>query len=303
MDFMGFPFTNAYNGLTNIVLTVTPTDPEARGRKGLLIAAHHDTAVASPGRQVVLAAGRPLGARCMTGGRDVLWRMGSSSLRGRGSGPSEGQESQHRLPNMPYNAPGHHLGTADDVPMAAALLHAVEHTQTANARLSLLHLPPPGAADDVSMVAVMLEAARAMLARRTPPPVPLVFLFDGGEESICQVSRPSAAVPSCVTRPCPVFTSVLDRRTKSLPALAFTSLKRINHCLFVTQAAHGFAQQSPHYANLGAFINLEVGAQAGPSTQQHTRHNVTVSGLSSRRSTALAAPVRDPPAPQRRPCP
>ncbi len=28
------------------------------------------------------------------------------------------------------------------------------------------------------------------------------------------------------------------------------------------QAAHGFAQQSPHYANLGAFINLEVGAQA-----------------------------------------
>ncbi len=39
----------------------------------------------------------------------------------------------------------------------------------------------------MSMVAVMLEAARAMLARRTPPPVPLVFLFDGGEESICQV--------------------------------------------------------------------------------------------------------------------
>ncbi len=74
MDFMGFPFTNAYNGLTNIVLTITPTVPEARGRKGLLIAAHHDTAVASPGRWCRHAQyarvrfGRWVSAGCMQAG-------------------------------------------------------------------------------------------------------------------------------------------------------------------------------------------------------------------------------------------
>ncbi|KAG2493215.1 hypothetical protein HYH03_008635 [Edaphochlamys debaryana] len=94
MDFGGVPFTNAYRGLTNIVMRITPKGTE--GRKGLLIAAHHDSAVASP-----------------------------------------------------------------------------------------------GAADDVSMVAVMLEAARALLSRPggALPGVPLVLLFDGGEESICQAGH------------------------------------------------------------------------------------------------------------------
>ncbi|GLC39258.1 hypothetical protein PLESTB_001650700 [Pleodorina starrii] len=94
MDFGGVPFTNAYRGLTNIVVTLTPA--AAVGRPGLLIAAHHDSAVASP-----------------------------------------------------------------------------------------------GASDDVSMVAVVLEAARALLSRPTSalPGVPLVLLFDGGEESICQAGH------------------------------------------------------------------------------------------------------------------
>ncbi len=37
----------------------------------------------------------------------------------------------------------------------------------------------------------MLEAARVLLSRPTSalPAVPLVLLFDGGEESICQVGR------------------------------------------------------------------------------------------------------------------
>lgn len=47
MDFGGVAFTNAYNSLTNIVVTITPAG--TAGRPGLLIAAHHDSAVASPG--------------------------------------------------------------------------------------------------------------------------------------------------------------------------------------------------------------------------------------------------------------
>jgi hypothetical protein len=47
MDFGGVPFTNAYLSLTNIVVTLTPK--AAVGRRGLLIASHHDSAVASPG--------------------------------------------------------------------------------------------------------------------------------------------------------------------------------------------------------------------------------------------------------------
>ncbi|KXZ43006.1 hypothetical protein GPECTOR_107g150 [Gonium pectorale] len=94
MDFGGVPFTNAYRGLTNVVVTITPR--AARGRKGLLVASHQDSAVASP-----------------------------------------------------------------------------------------------GASDDVAMVAVMLEAARALLSRptRALPAAPLVLLFDGGEESICQAGH------------------------------------------------------------------------------------------------------------------
>lgn len=47
MSFMGRPFTNAYRNLTNIVVTITPRGME--GRRALLIAAHQDTAVSSPG--------------------------------------------------------------------------------------------------------------------------------------------------------------------------------------------------------------------------------------------------------------
>ncbi|KAG2454500.1 hypothetical protein HYH02_000347 [Chlamydomonas schloesseri] len=94
MDFGGVAFTNAYNSLTNIIVTITPAG--TAGRPGLLIASHHDSAVASP-----------------------------------------------------------------------------------------------GASDDVAMVAVMLEAARALLSRppASLPAVPLVLLFDGGEESICQAGH------------------------------------------------------------------------------------------------------------------
>lgn len=57
--------------------------------------------------------------------------------------------------------------------------------------LLLLFFILTGASDDVAMVAVMLEAARALLARppASLPAVPLVLLFDGGEESICQAGH------------------------------------------------------------------------------------------------------------------
>ncbi|GLI63565.1 hypothetical protein VaNZ11_006556 [Volvox africanus] len=68
MDFGGVPFTNAYRELTNIVVTITPGGTE--GRRGLLVAAHHDSAVTSPGASddvsmvaVMLEAARALLSR------------------------------------------------------------------------------------------------------------------------------------------------------------------------------------------------------------------------------------------------
>ncbi|GIL82137.1 hypothetical protein Vretimale_7105 [Volvox reticuliferus] len=68
MDFGGVPFTNAYRELTNIVVTITPRG--TAGRRGLLVAAHHDSAVTSPGASddvsmvaVMLEAARALISR------------------------------------------------------------------------------------------------------------------------------------------------------------------------------------------------------------------------------------------------
>lgn len=49
-----------------------------------------------------------------------------------------------------------------------------------------------GAGDDASNIGVMLELAHNLMA--TPadqlPPVPVMFLFSGAEEPLCQVSTP-----------------------------------------------------------------------------------------------------------------
>ncbi len=51
-----------------------------------------------------------------------------------------------------------------------------------------------GAGDDASNIGVMLELAHNLLA--TPaeqlPPVPVMFLFSGAEEPLCQVSTSEA---------------------------------------------------------------------------------------------------------------
>ena len=47
------------------------------------------------------------------------------------------------------------------------------------------------------MVAVMYEAARTLLASPRLPAAPLVLLFDGGEESVCQVRGRAVALRLC----------------------------------------------------------------------------------------------------------
>ena len=44
-------------------------------------------------------------------------------------------------------------------------------------------LGSPGAADCASCVGIMLEALRVMVAAMPPPAAPVVFLFNGGEET------------------------------------------------------------------------------------------------------------------------
>lgn len=52
MSFLGSDFTNAYRSLPVVTIVITPT--HARGKKGLLLSAHYDTAVASPGGHAYL---------------------------------------------------------------------------------------------------------------------------------------------------------------------------------------------------------------------------------------------------------
>lgn len=50
-------------------------------------------------------------------------------------------------------------------------------------------LPSPGAADDLAGVVVMLELIRGILATDTPLDHAIVFLFNGGEESLQDASH------------------------------------------------------------------------------------------------------------------
>ncbi|KAG2449259.1 hypothetical protein HYH02_006004, partial [Chlamydomonas schloesseri] len=108
MDFGGVAFTNAYNSLTNIIVTITPAG--TAGRPGLLIASHHDSAVASPGASddvamvaVMLEAARallsrppaslpavPLAAVLFDGGEESICQAGhgffNASAHARGLG-------------------------------------------------------------------------------------------------------------------------------------------------------------------------------------------------------------------------
>ncbi|EFJ42194.1 hypothetical protein VOLCADRAFT_107363 [Volvox carteri f. nagariensis] len=144
MDFGGVPFTNAYRGLTNVVVTITPTNAASA------------------------AATAPTAATAAATAEEKAEDEGSKEAT---AGP-EG---------------------AGGPPRRRGLLIASHHDSA---------VASPGASDDVSMVAVVLEVARAILSRPTSslPAVPLVLLFDGGEESICQAGhgrgRTSHLVPA-----------------------------------------------------------------------------------------------------------
>jgi hypothetical protein len=49
INFLGRPLTNAYLNITNINLLVSPKDPAAAARPAVMIVAHHDAPVSSPG--------------------------------------------------------------------------------------------------------------------------------------------------------------------------------------------------------------------------------------------------------------
>lgn len=49
ITFMGYAMTNAYLNVTNINIYVAPTDPAAAARPAVMVVAHHDAPVSSPG--------------------------------------------------------------------------------------------------------------------------------------------------------------------------------------------------------------------------------------------------------------
>jgi hypothetical protein len=63
ITFMGKPLTNAYLNVTNIIILVSPKDPEAAARPMVMVVAHHDAPVSSKG------------GRRLAGGSFGRWRL------------------------------------------------------------------------------------------------------------------------------------------------------------------------------------------------------------------------------------
>ena len=145
-------------------------------------------------------------------------------------------------------------------------------------------LGSPGASDAASCIGVMLEMARALAADgNSTLAAPVVFLFNGGEETLSQVGSATALQrAACYTRcdaPSRDYFALMagclqDRQLAGACSCIIVQhtplggqLLNLTHpesVLASLQAAHGFMQHSAHAENLGAFINLESTGPAGP---------------------------------------
>ncbi|GFR46027.1 hypothetical protein Agub_g7301, partial [Astrephomene gubernaculifera] len=160
MDFTGLPFTNAYRGLTNVVITITP-----------LLGSSSSSNTPAEEKQ------DPQGGDTRHGSTGDSSSSGSSSSNGGHAAAEDASSTATAAAAAATSSSPKDSGSRPQQPRG--LLIAAHHDSA---------VASPGASDDASMVGVMLEAARALLSGPASllPAAPLVLLFDGGEENLCQ---------------------------------------------------------------------------------------------------------------------
>lgn len=95
------------------------------------------------------------------------------------------------------------LETQPPAPTPLSLSRAHTHTHTHHTPHST-HATNAGASDCGSCVAILLEVARTLVANRDAQlAAPIVFLFNGGEETLSQAANGFFASSRCMGRPRP----------------------------------------------------------------------------------------------------
>lgn len=161
-DFVGESFINAHHNISNIVLHISRRGP-MEALPAVMLVAHHDSPVGSPGERGWLqrSCGVPAAAAAAA-------LVSSHDGTAEHSLPLQSAQAQLRTHHRPAcRLHGSARGSVD--------MQSHRHAQCA------------GAGDDASNVGVMMELASNLVAAPEAfPSSPVMLLFSGAEEPLCQ---------------------------------------------------------------------------------------------------------------------